>query len=133
MSGAKLDGGVEMMAAQAVAKEQFTFRDVERLCERHLARRSLTGIGYRLVRYERSESQHFRCAYSWVSDYLLERIDFDRAFRQLSRRSQKVLIAWYGMERWTQQQIADWLGVTPRTVRRWRVNAIEELRGIMNG
>lgn len=120
------------MAAQAVAKEQFTFRDVERLCERHLARRSLTGIGYRLVRYERSESQHFRCAYSWVSDYLLERIDFDRAFRQLSRQSQKVLIAWYGMERWTQQQIADWLGVTPRTVRRWRVDAIEELRGIMN-
>src|SRR5690606_33157639 len=37
--------GVEMMAAQAVAKEQFTFRDVERLCERHLARRSLAGIG----------------------------------------------------------------------------------------
>jgi len=121
------------MAAQAMAEEKLTYRDVERLCERHLARRSLTGlVGYCLVRYERCESQRFRPAFPHVHEYLLERIDFDRAFGRLEKRHQKVLIAWYGMDKWTQQQAADWLGCSPSTLRSWKANAIRELRDLLD-
>ena len=122
------------MTAEAMATGRLTYRDVERLCERHLARRSMTGLsGYRLVRYERCESQRFRPAHPWVSEYLLERIDFDRAFKRLGMRHQKVLIAWYGREDWTQQQAADWVGCSPSTLRHWRANAISALRDLLNG
>jgi len=123
------------MAGQAMASErnELTYADVERLCRRHLADRARIALaGPRLVRYERSESQRFRPAFPWVSALLLERIDFDRAFDRLEKRHQKVLLAWYGMEKWTQQDIADWLGVTPRTVRRWHREAIKALVDEMN-
>ena len=123
------------MVRQAMASErdEVTYGDVERLCRRHLADRARIALaGPRLVRYERSDSQRCRTAHTWVSEHLLERIDFDRAFKRLGRRHQKVLVSWYGMEQWTQQDIADWLGVTPRTVRRWHREAINALRNELN-
>src|SRR5690606_12052564 len=98
-----------MAAAEAMALERYTYRDVDKLCKRHLADRARID-GARIVRYERCEHQRFRPANAAVSALLLERIDFDRAFRMLDRHHQRVLIAWYGRSEWTQQQAADWVG-----------------------
>lgn len=117
------------MAAQAMANETLTYRDVERLCERHLARRSLTGlVGYRLVRYERCESQRFRPAFPHVHEYLLERIDFDRAFGRLEKRHQKVLIAWYGREDMSIDEMAERWGCHRATVIRRKHRAVKALQ-----
>ena len=122
------------MAQAAIGEcRELTYADVERLCRRHLADRARISLANpRLVRYDFNGAQRFRIAHPHVSEYLLERIDFDRAFKRLEKRHQKVLLVWYGLPKWTQQDMADWLGVTPRTVRRWHREAINALRNELN-
>lgn len=116
----------------ATEQHALSYQDVERLCERHLAHRSRIDIaGPKIVRYEPREIQRFRPAFPHINALLLERIDFDRAFRQIDKRNQKVLIAWYGRPDWTQQQAAEWVGCSPSTLRHWRRLAISALRDLL--
>jgi len=120
------------MATEAKVDDKLTYRDVEKLCERHLAHRSLAGLaGYRLVRYERSESQRFRPAFPSVCEFILERVDFDRAFRRIERCHQKVLIAWYGMDGMSIDDMAEKWGCHRATVIRRKHRAVRALWDVL--
>lgn len=114
-------------------ERKLTYSDVDRLCRRHLEHRYRIELsGPRVVRYERRESQRFRPAFPSVNAYLMERIDFDRAFKRLYKRHQEVLVGWYGRGDMTQAELAKAWGVSPRTVRRMRREAVEALVNVFN-
>lgn len=117
--------------ALALDKQELTYSDVDRLCKRHLANRARLE-GSTIVRYQSQEIQRFRPAHPGVSAYLVERIDFDRAFKQLDKRHQKALIAWYGYEaRLSIDDLADAWGCHRATVIRRKHRAVEALRQIL--
>lgn len=121
-----------MVAAMATEDRVLSYRDVERLCERHLAHRSRIDIaGPRIARYEPCEIQRFRPAFPHVSALLLERVDFDRAFRRLDKRHQQVLIAWYGFPSISIDKLAEEWGVHRATVIRRKHRAVHALRDIL--
>lgn len=126
------------IAAEATVMEhehEFTYQDVERLCRRHLADRSLIDLtGPHIVRYEPQETQKLRPAFPHVSALLLERVDFDRAFAKLDKRHQQVLIAWYALDREKAvRYLMDTWKRSQKTILRKRTEAIHALKDIMNG
>lgn len=123
------------MIAREALMTMLTTHDVDKLCKRHLANRArikaqLTDAP--IVRYKAQESQRFKPAHPHVAALLIERIDFDRAFRTLAKREQKVLLAWYGFEGIKPEELASHWGCSRSTVFRRRVRAIASLRDNMN-
>lgn len=115
------------MHAEAVAMS-VTYEEAERLCRRHLADRRRTSLrAPQVVRYELREDMRFKPAHPSVSTLLLERLAFDRAFRQLEREERRILWLWYVREDLTAHDIAYRLVMSVSTASRRRRAAVRSL------
>lgn len=109
-----------------------TYSMAEALCYKHLSNRVLPdmhGPRVKVIRYQ--PEQRFRPSTPSVSNYLAERIDFDRAFRMLDKPHQKVLLAWYGKTELKPEQLAQMWGVDRSTVYRRKHRAVEAFAEVL--